>query len=95
MGLNNIFFICSFFLLLALLIVCQLLRLKMPQLEEKMIIGQKGLLLLYSYLFAGILDYRFAVCIAIITIGTYLVALYYRKTRETFVIWGGAHRFSC
>ena len=89
MGLNNIYFICSFFLLLALLIVCQLLRLKMPQLEEKMIIGQKGLLLLYSYLFAGILDYRFAVCIAIITIGTYLVALYYRKTRETFVIWGG------
>lgn len=89
MGLNNIYFISSFFLLLALLIVCQLLRLKIPQLEEKIVLGQKGLLLLYSYLFAGILDYRFAVCIAIITIGTYLVALYFHKTKETFVIWGG------
>jgi alginate O-acetyltransferase complex protein AlgI len=69
MGLNNFFFIVQFVILFIFLSVLQIIRSKW--LLEDIGRVQIFILLFYSYYFVGSVNWRFAVCVALVTIIAY------------------------
>ncbi len=69
MGLNNFFFIVQFVILFIFLSVLQIIRSKW--LLENIGRVQIFILLFYSYYFVGSVNWRFAVCVALVTIIAY------------------------
>lgn len=92
MGLNNFYFIVQFCVVLLLLATLQLFKARFGRgLTTKF---QIFLLLVYSYLFLGFVDWRFCLCVAMETFWTYGCGLLIgctesKKYRKTIGCAGG------
>lgn len=95
MGLNSIYFLIQFIALAVVMLALQFIRNRRWAHPVKRL--QIIILLLYSYYFVGFVDWRFAICVAVVTLIAYGCGLLigkYRKENQVFksrkiAIWGG------
>ncbi|MCI8607877.1 MAG: MBOAT family protein [Hungatella sp.] len=96
MGLNNFFFIIHMIILLMIMSLLQMVRTKRwsHELGRVQIIA----LLLYSYYFVGFVDWRFAVCVAAVSLMAYSIGLLIDRAKQEdnqsskprkIAMWGG------
>lgn len=98
MGLNNFYFLLQFVLLLAVLAAVPLCRRRRDSRMTGRI--QLGILLLYSYFFLYLADWRVCLCIAADTLLAYVCARRMercqdKREKRRIAVWGGylpAHR---
>ena len=84
MGLNSLLFIVQFVILLVILAVLQALR---KSRIGNLVSGiQQMLMLLFSYYFVLLISWRFALCLALITLITYVFALIAEKNNRAPVV---------
>lgn len=83
MGLNSLVFIPQFVVLVMVLLMLQLIRSK--RWEHRVVRVQETILLFYSYFFIGCADWRFSICVIMVTIFTYCCGLLierYKKEKQ-------------
>ena len=85
MGLNSLQFIIRFAMLMCILCTLQIVRGRHHKSKASAI--QLSVILTFSYCFVLAVDYRYALCIAIITVVTYLCGLLAERNRIA-ALWG-------
>lgn len=80
MGLNNFFFIIHMIMLLMVMFLLQMVRTRHWAYGAGRV--QIIVLLLYSYYFAGYVDWRFAICIAAVSLTAYSFGLLIDRAKQ-------------
>lgn len=84
MALNNFFFIIYFTVLIIMMTGLQFLRIKFSDVFWSKV--QLALLLIYSYAFIGITDWRFVICIVIVSLFSFLSGLLISRIKSRRVL---------
>ena len=80
MGLNSLVFIPQFVVLVMVLLMLQLIRSK--RWEHRVVRVQETILLFYSYFFIGWADWRFSICVIMVTNFTYCCGLLIERYKQ-------------